>query len=233
MICGDHLAGECHKTNCPNSHEPIQKACWSCGSITSLSPLAFPSIQGTYGRVSLHNQSCDPCGSSRHLALKVTANITSEDMARNSHELSTWQKISDIPGIVPLLGHQAMGDCFIFFMPRMTPLSSLKNTTLTFSFKLSVIKRMHAIISELFCRGFVYSDGGCKQVLFDPPSGLSFLADFGGVNFGAEGVSVDSLKIMFWELRVEFKGHAEKLKNLEIQTSLAQIGQEISKLSNI
>jgi hypothetical protein len=232
--CAEHIAGLCRLRSCARTHLALDLACTDCSQLVPLTLLPYPPKVGMYGRVSFHSYHCSICASTRQLAIKVTSHKSPDDIVRNAHEASVWQSVCDIPGIVPLLSHKSLGSCYLFFMPRMLPLLSMRETVLTYSYKRQLISRLHHILTDLFNRGLVYPDGGCKQVLIDPQSKLAYLCDFDAVkpgNFNCQE-SLESLKLVVWELRVEFKGHAEKLKKLDAAESLAEMGEEISRSAN-
>lgn len=166
-----------------------------------------------YGVVSMHAYRCSSCHNCSELAIKITSNETQSDITRNSHEVDMWKLLSNIPGVVPLLSTHAIGQYFCFVMPKMKPLSSLMTTTSTLAFKIRVIKRLTFIFAELTKKGLVYPDGGCKQLLLD--ANTVYLCDFGAVMKGDISETMESLRLVIWELRVMFKGNAEKLKRLE------------------
>ena len=224
--CAEHLAGLCDRSSCPKTHEDVYYPCPLCHQSVRLLLLPYTVKVGMYGRVSFHSFYCEMCQSTKQLALKVTSHETEPEISRNTNEAAVWLSIVDIPGIVPLLHHQAFGSCYLFFMPRMLSLTSLRDTVLTYSYKLNIIKSVFRILTELLRRGFAYPDGGCKQLLIDPDSKQPYLCDFGSVvSYSSDTSSTfEALKIVIWELRVDFKGHAEKLKLLESANSLNELG---------
>ena len=221
LVCHyDHIELECH--------------CHTCNSSVELHPSSAVLQTGMYGVVTLQSYMCSNCDTSLDLALKITANKTRSDSERNEHELGMWSRLLHIPGIVPLLSSKTVGEYWLFIMPKMKPLASLMSTTLTLALKLRIIRRLCDILSAISSMGLVYPDGGCKQLLMKDND--VYLCDFGAVQEGGEAQSIESLRIVIWELRVMFKGNAEKLKTLEelCQTSgvtFACIREEISRLA--